>query len=47
MWIVPPCLILPAFFPLFPERAETSAQKPLICGYNAYAVGLMFGVRGQ
>lgn len=24
------CLIPP-----FPERAETSAQKPLICGYNA------------
>ena len=29
-WIVPPCLILTAFFPPSPERAETSAQKPLI-----------------
>ena len=34
-------------FPPFPGvRAETSAQKPLIWGYNAYGVGLMFGVRG-
>lgn len=29
-WIIPLCLILTAFFPPSPERAETSAQKPLI-----------------
>lgn len=29
-WIVPLCLILTEFFPPSPERAETSAQKPLI-----------------
>lgn len=46
-WIVPLCLILTAFFPPSPERVETSAQKPLICGDNAYAVGLMVGVRGK
>lgn len=46
-WIIPLCLILIAFFPPFSARVETSAQKPLICGDNAYAVGLMFGVRGK
>ena len=45
-WIIPLCLILTAFFPPSPERAETSARKPLFFGYNAYAVGLMVGVRG-
>ena len=34
-------------FPPFPARAETSARKPLFLGYNAYAVGQMFGVRGK
>lgn len=29
-WIIPLCLILTAFFPPSPERAETSARKPLI-----------------
>ena len=33
-------------FPPFPGACRNLAQKPLICGYNAYAVGLMFGVRG-
>lgn len=47
LWIVPLCLILTEFFPPFSARVETSAQKPLICGDNAYAVGLMFGVRGK
>ena len=45
-WIIPLCLILIAFFPPFLARVETSAQKPLICEYNAYGVGLMVGVRG-
>lgn len=46
-WIVPLCLILTAFFPPFPGACRNLAQKPLICEYNAYGVGLMFGVRGQ
>ena len=45
-WIVPLCLILTAFFPPFPGACRNLARKPLFFGYNAYAVGLMFGVRG-
>lgn len=43
---IPLCLILTEFFPPFLARVETSARKPLFFGYNAYAVGLMVGVRG-
>lgn len=31
-WIIPLCLILPAFFPLFPERAETLRRNLLFEG---------------
>ena len=33
-------------FPPFPGACRNLARKPLFFGYNAYAVGLMFGVRG-
>lgn len=34
-------------FPPFPGACRNLARKPLFFGYNAYAVGLMFGGCGQ
>ena len=51
LWVYPVCYEVdssPLFnfnriFPPFPGACRNLAQKPLFFGYNAYAVGLMFG----
>lgn len=54
LWVYPVCYEVDSstlfnfnrIFPPFPGACRNLARKPLFFGYNAYAVGLMFGVRG-